>query len=74
MTRSLLTVALLGGAIALAPTAFAQTADLTGLYVGGQVGYSELSGEGETVVFECAPSTGAAAASRIDFAASRTAS
>ena len=52
MTRSLLTAALLGGAAALAPAAFAQTADWTGLYVGGQAGYSDLSGDNETVVFD----------------------
>ena len=36
MTLKLLTAALLTGAAALAPAAFAQTSDWTGLYVGGQ--------------------------------------
>ena len=52
MTRMLITAALLTGAAGLAPVAFAQTSDWTGLYVGGGVGYSQKSDDGETVVFD----------------------
>ncbi len=52
MTRMWITAALLTGVAGLAPAAFAQTTDWTGLYVGGGVGYSQKSDDGETVVFD----------------------
>lgn len=52
MTRTLLTAALLAGAAALAPGAFAQTSDWSGLYVGGNVGAATIDDDSETVVFD----------------------
>lgn len=51
MTRKLITTALLGAA-ALAPSAWAQTTDWTGLYVGGQVGLAKALGDTETIQFD----------------------
>jgi outer membrane immunogenic protein len=53
MNRAILTAAFAGSAAALSPSAFAQTADWTGFYVGGTAGYSQVSDdEGTTVVFD----------------------
>lgn len=53
MNRAILTVAFASGAAALSPSAFAQTADWTGFYIGGTAGYSQTSDdEGTTVVFD----------------------
>lgn len=52
MTRMFIAATLLMSVAGLAPAAFAQTSDWTGLYVGGGAGYSMKSDDGETVVFD----------------------
>ena len=52
MNRKLITTALLTGAAALAPSALAQTADWTGLYVGVQAGLAKELGKTERVAFD----------------------
>ena len=53
MSVRLFAATAVAGLSALASPAFAQTADWTGFYVGGGVGYSEQSGnEGELVLFD----------------------
>ena len=53
MTTKLLALAALASVAATAGTAHAQTADWSGLYFGGAVGYSEQSGSsGERLVFD----------------------
>jgi len=52
MNRKLITTALLTGAASLAPSAFAQTADWTGLYVGVQAGLAKEVGKTDRVAFD----------------------
>ena len=52
MNRKLITTALLTGAAAFAPSALAQTADWTGLYVGVQAGLAKELGKTERVAFD----------------------
>lgn len=52
MNRKLITTALLTSAAAFAPSAFAQTADWTGLYVGVQAGLAKEVGKTERVAFD----------------------
>ena len=52
MNRKLITSVLLTSAAALAPSAFAQTSDWTGLYVGVQAGLAKDLGKTERVAFD----------------------
>lgn len=52
MDRKLITTALLTGAAAFAPSAFAQTSDWTGLYVGVQAGLAKEVGKTDRVAFD----------------------
>ncbi len=52
MTRLHLTTALLAGAAMLSPSAFAQTTDWTGLYVGVQAGLAKEVGKTDRVAFD----------------------
>ncbi|RYG36920.1 MAG: hypothetical protein EON93_04415, partial [Burkholderiales bacterium] len=52
MNRKLITTAVLTGAAAFAPSAFAQTTDWTGLYVGVQAGLAKELGKTDRVAFD----------------------
>lgn len=52
MNRKFISAALLTGAAAMAPSAFAQTTDWTGLYVGVQAGLAKEVGKTDRVAFD----------------------